>query len=296
MPTRMPRCSILLFAAILTACTCEPPLVEGPAHPAMWVVQDEDTRIIILGSVHQLPPDLEWTGGILAPELAAADELILELAPAELAKAPGQFASTSSDEPVPSLDQRFGQATAERVRDYAADAGIDADDIERMESWALALAIGNVITADTGLTTDNGVETRVTAAFTANNRPIRGLESATLQLAMFDDLSDAAQNAMVTSAIARSGEARTRTRRLLTAWARGDTAALAIAADEAMADTPALIEPVIHARNRTWADALARRMERRGEVLVAVGAGHLVGEASLIEELRTRGFTARRLQ
>lgn len=287
---------LLLLATLLCACTSEAPLVEGPARPAMWVVVDEDTRIVILGSVHQLPSDLDWTGGILTPKMAAADELILELAPAELAKAPALFAGTSSDETVASLDRRFGQATAERVRDYAADAGIDTDDIERMESWALAIAIGNVITADSGLTAENGVETRVTAAFTANNRPVSGFETAAQQLAIFDDLPDAAQNAMVTSAIARSGEARTRTRTLLTAWARGDTAALAIAADEAMADTPALIEPVIHARNRAWADALATRMRRPGDVLVAVGAGHLVGTGSLIDELQARGFTARRLQ
>lgn len=292
----MPRTLTLLVATLLVACTSAAPLVEGPARPAMWAVQDGDTRIVLIGSIHQLPPDLEWTGGILSPELAAADELILELAPAELAKAPDLFAGTSSDEPVPSLDRRFGQTTAARVRDYAADAGIDTDEVERMESWALAIAIGNVITADTGLSADNGVETRVTAAFAANNRPVSGLETAAQQLAMFDDLPDAAQNAMVTSAIARSGEARTRTRALLTAWARGDTAALAAAADEAMTDTPALVEPVIHARNRAWADALARRMERPGDVLVAVGAGHLVGEGSLVEELEARGFAVRRLQ
>ena len=291
-----PRALTLLLATLLTACTTEPPLIEGPARPAMWVVQDEDTRIVILGSVHQLPPDLEWTGGLLTPELAAADELILELAPAELAKAPALFASTSSDEPVASLDRRFGQSTAERVRDYAADAGIDTDDVDRMESWALAIAVGNVITADNGLTSDNGVETRVTAAFAANNRPISGFETAAQQLAMFDDLPDAAQNAMVASSIARSGEARTRTRRLLSAWTRGDTTTLAAAADEAMADTPALIEPVIHARNRAWADALAGRMQRPGDLFVAVGAGHLVGGGSLIEELQARGFAARRLQ
>ncbi len=292
----MNRHIALLLATLLTACTSEPPLIEGPARPAMWVVQDEDTRVVILGSVHQLPPDLEWTGGILTPELAAAGELLLELSPHEVLKVPALFARTASDEPVASLDRRFGTATAERVRDYARDAGIDADDAERMESWALALTIGNVISADSGLTAENGVETRVTEAFTGDHRPIGGFESAEQQLAMFDDLPDAAQNAMVTSGIARSGEARTRTRRLLTAWARGDTAALAAAADEAMADTPALIEPVIHARNRAWADALAARMERPGNALVAVGAGHLVGAGSLIEELNVRGLTARRLQ
>ncbi len=286
--------AISFFALLLTACAAEPPLVDGPARPALWIIEDADTRIVLLGSVHQLPPHLDWEGGVLPREMAAADELILELAPSELAKAPALFATTSSDEPVPTLDRRFGQPTAERVRDFARDAGIDEDDAERMESWALALAIGRVITADVGLGTDNGVESRVTAAFAG--RPIAGLETSAAQLAMFDDLPSAAQDAMVASAIANAPEARNRTRRLLTAWALGDATALAAAAEEAMADTPALIEPVILARNRAWGDTLATRMQRPGTVFVAVGAGHLVGDGSLIAELQERGFTAQRLQ
>lgn len=283
-----------LIALLLGGCSAPLPLVDGPARPALWVIADDDTRIVLLGSVHQLPPDLAWMGGRLTPEIAAANELILELAPDELAKAPALFAATSADEPVPSLDRRFGQPTAERIRDYARDAGIDEQDADQLESWALALVIGRVLSADAGLSADNGVETRLTAAFAG--RPIAGFETTAGQLAMFDDLPDVAQNAMVTSAIANAPTSPQRTRSLLAAWARGDTAALAVAAETAMADTPALIEPVIHARNRAWADALATRMERPGDIFVAVGAGHLVGEGSLIEELQARGITARRLQ
>ena len=288
-----PLLAALLFA---TGCTQAAPLIDGPARPALWLVEDADTRIVILGSVHQLPPDLDWQGGLLAPEIARAEELLLELAPQELAKAPALFAATSSDEPVASLDRRFGSERAERVRDFAGDAGIDADDAERMESWALALVIGRVITADAGLNADNGVETRLTAAFAKNGRPASGLETAAAQLGMFDSLPDAAQDAMVTAALRNAPRSRERTRALLTAWASGDEAGLAASADEAMAETPALIEPVIVARNRAWADTLAARMASPGRIMVAVGAGHLVGEGSLIEELRARGLAPRRLQ
>lgn len=287
---------LLAAFLIIAGCTQAAPLIEGPARPALWLVEDADTRIVILGSVHQLPPDLDWQGGLLASEIASAQELVLELAPAELAKAPALFEATSADEPVPSLERRFGAARAERVRDYAADAGIDADDAEQMESWALALVIGRVITADAGLTPDNGVEARLTNAFAADRRPASGLETAAGQLAMFDTLPDAAQNAMLVSALRNAPQALERTRALLTAWASGDEAAIAASASEAMAETPALIEPVILARNRTWADALIARMARPGRVMVAVGAGHLVGEGSLITELRARGLVPRRLQ
>lgn len=293
----MPRRSIpILLLALLAACSPAEPLVDGPARPALWVVEDADTRIVILGSVHQLPPELDWQGGALAAERDAARELILELAPAELAKAPELFAGLSTDAPVAPVARRFGAGPADRIVDLVGGAGMDEADADRTESWGLALTIGTILSADAGLSSANGVETRLTAAFAADDRPVTGLESAAEQLAVFDALPEAAQQAMVETALRHAPDARARTRALLGAWASGDEARLAATAESAMADTPFLIEPLVLARNRRWADALAARMARPGRILVAVGAGHLVGEGSLIAELRARGLTARRLQ
>lgn len=286
----------ILLVALLAACSTAEPLIEGPARPALWVIEDDDTRIVILGSVHQLPPELDWQGGALAAESAAAQELILELAPADLAKAPDLFAATASDEPVAPLARRFGVGPADQIADLVKGAGLDQQDADETESWGLALTIGRIVSADMGLSSANGVETRLTAAFQANDRPITGLESTADQLTVFDALPEAAQNAMVSSGLRHAPQARARTRQLLAAWASGDETRLAAQAAQAMADTPFLIEPLVLARNRRWADALATRMARPGRILVAVGAGHLVGEGSLIAELRARGFAARRLQ
>jgi uncharacterized protein len=259
-------------------------------------VNDEDTRIVIMGSVHQLPPDIDWLRGRVAMEATGAEELLLELAPEELAKAPQLFTTLSRDERVAPLVVRFGADRAEQIADALLGAGIEREDADAIESWAVAILIGQVAANDSGLSGDHGVETRLIEDFERRNARIGGLESAAGQLAMFDTLPPAAQDHMAIAAITARPEARSRARTMVSAWARGDRAALEAVVAEAIAKTPEIAEPVIHARNRLWAASVAQRLEQPGDVMLVVGAGHLVGPGSLIEELGKRDLRALRLQ
>lgn len=283
-------------AAMLAACTPPaPPIAEGIARPAVWEARLGETRLILLGSVHQLPPELDWFNGVIAREVAAADRLVLEIAPAEAERAPALFEAIAADEPVAPLDGRIGLAAADRAGTLLS--GMDEADLDRTESWALALMIGNAIAADNGLSGEAGVEEVLTEAFGRTRRPVSGLESARDQLALFDALDPALQDAMLARAIERSEGARERTRALIRSWARGDVAAIGAAAASELATLPALEATLIGARNQAWANSLTTDARAaRGTTIVAVGAGHLAGEESLDRLLAERGFTVRRLQ
>lgn len=290
--------ALLLALALPLLSSCAEPVAVlpiGPAQPPMWVIHDADTRIVLLGSVHQLPPDLAWTGGRLATELQLADELLLELAPAESDAAGTMFAAQSHNEPVPTVTARFG-GESEAVLDLISDIGMDEAEADRTESWAIALAAGNALSRRNGLSAAHGVEAVTTANFRGRGLSVGGLETARQQLDMFDNLSPTQQDQLVLATLAGMADNHARTRRLLNGWAAGDLDALSAAAAEAMAETPFLIEPVIHARNRAWAAALLRRLEQPGDVMLVVGVGHLVGEASLLDALRSRGVRPMRLQ
>ncbi len=262
----------------------------------MWVFHDADTRIVLLGSMHQLPPGLDWTGGRLAREIELAEELWLELAPEEGRAAANLYASLSRDEPVQPLATRLTEAQLTALRTQLAANSIAERDAATLESWALALMLGNANSHAEGMTPAAGVERILSDRFGESDKPIRGFETARQQLTMFDDLPAPAQDRMLGAVIDAQTEAPERTAQLLAAWAAGDVDALAVEAAEALADTPELIEPVLHRRNRAWAERLANRLDQPGSVLVAVGAGHLVGEGSVIALLRARGIRPIRLQ
>ena len=70
--------------------------VETPAQarPPIWTVRDADSEMVIFGSVHVLPPGLDWRPAELDKALAKADDLWFELPidPASEAKV-GQLAA-----------------------------------------------------------------------------------------------------------------------------------------------------------------------------------------------------------
>ena len=83
---------------------------------------------------------------------------------------------------------------------------------------------------------------------------------------------------------------------MLSAWSRGDVRAIAKVFNRDLADSPELADAVIVQRNANWTKWVEGRMAQPGIVLVAVGAGHLAGDDSVIEMLEKQGMRVRRVQ
>lgn len=280
------------LAATLAGCGQEP-VISGPATPPMWEAERGSARIIMIGSVHQLPPSLDWRDPRVSRAVAEAGELWLELAPEDLASVPALFDRLSGDEPVAPLAQRIGVARARQVDDLANASG--ADDADRMESWALALIVGAQSANDSGLSREHGVEAVLTRQFRQAQKPVRGLERPIDQLGAFDSLSPDAQDRMLAIAADGAADSRSRIRRLLSAWAAGDIETLAQIAQADVARVPGLSDRLVIARNQAWLAQIDGDGTATRTVLIAVGSGHLVGDSSLPSLLQARGFTVRRL-
>jgi uncharacterized protein YbaP (TraB family) len=79
------------------------------------------------------------------------------------------------------------------------------------------------------------------------------------------------------------------------AWSVGRTDVLTAKIIRPMKDrAPEIFNSLLRDRNRKWAGQLSRFMEDNGTGFVAVGTAHLLGEGSLIEELREQGYTVSR--
>ena len=82
---------------------------------------------------------------------------------------------------------------------------------------------------------------------------------------------------------------------MLASWSKGDEAGIAQSFDEEIELSPQLREVLLDRRNAAWTEWLARRLDKPGTVLVAVGAGHLAGEKSVQDYLKERGLTVTRV-
>ena len=69
---------------------------------------------------------------------------------------------------------------------------------------------------------------------------------------------------------------------------RGDVKAIADSFNRDLGDSPELKSNLMDKRNANWAGWVKGRLDQPGTVLVAVGAGHLAGDGSVLSLLENR--------
>lgn len=285
---------MMALCAALFLGSCSGPDKSEQARPALWLVADEDTHIYLLGSMHALPSKMEWRGGAVADAISKSDTLILEMAPSQSPKAGEVFAALAPrTSPLP-VKQRLNQAALAGYDKLGMTDRLALPDT--LDDWALMLILGQRAAKDANLSPSYGVETQLTAIFTAADKAIHGLETAQAQLMIFENLDAKTQRSLLNNAFAKSDTAAAGIKELLRAWAKGDVAGLEKRINEDIVATSDAYKMLISDRNRRWAAWATQRMDQPGEVLIAVGAGHMVGEDGLPALLAAKGLTVTRLQ
>jgi uncharacterized protein YbaP (TraB family) len=278
------------------------PQVQIEPRPAIWLLSDADTRIYLFGTVHVLHPDLRWRSSTFNRIAREARELVLELSDDQMAaNNPEAFARMRMSKSVP-LAQRV---TPERRAPLAAlmrQLQIEAGSLDSMETWAVALILGvgqmaQDYTDGQGSAAEAaeslpGVEEVLTAEFRANGRPISGVETAAGQIGAFRAMPLNVQLALLNETIDAYATGEESGDPGETDWISGNLDGIAA---EMETLPPELYETLITRRNRGFADWLARRLERPGTILFAIGAGHLAGRVSVQSMLESRGLHVQRI-
>ena len=265
------------------------------ARPALWRVRDEDTTIYLFGTIHALPANLHWHTPALDRALGGAREIVMEVSPADLNAGALQAMQTLGlAHDLPPILDRVPADRRARLSQLIARSGLPPQVFDRLKTWAAAIALISAGFQRMGLASERGIESSLAAA--AGDRPATGLETAREQLGYLDSLSEDSQRALLVSATDDDSQGRAEFDAMLGAWSHGDVDAIArtFNTDETM--TPELRRVLLTQRNTRWAGWIQSRLARPGTIFVAVGAGHLAGEGSVIADLEARGLHVDRVQ
>ncbi|MBL8769772.1 MAG: TraB/GumN family protein [Phenylobacterium sp.] len=263
------------------------------ARPPIWTVKDADSELVIFGSIHVLPPGLDWRPPALDAALARADDVWFEL-PVDAAtqQESARVAAESGVLPLgQSLFRQLPPADARRLMKVAAAYGVDPLTLDRLEPWFAEVALAAAAYRKAGATSDSGVEAAVGAAVPTGARR-RALETPAQQIALLDGAHAADQLASLRwtlKAMERDPQAFAA---LVRAWMAGDVRALDARALQPLRRTsPGLFRRLVADRNADWARQLDARLRGSGRTVVVVGVGHLVGPEGVPARLRALGYS-----
>ncbi|MFL6733316.1 MAG: TraB/GumN family protein [Sphingomicrobium sp.] len=266
----------LIVAAVLAAASptiapTESPTQPAPAGPAMFMVGDADTTVYIFGTFHALDGQTRWFGDKVRNAFEQSGELVLETV---IPESPNQPIATTGG----------SRSTLTPSTSFLA-------------TTRMAIKAGRA----QGMQVDNGADMVLRHAAEAEGKSVQGLETLQFQIDMFNrmpvTMAAPAPSAHATSAVAASPMQRLSKAMvdMQAAWKNGDQRVFVKMLSQLKAASPDTYRMMFTDRNDRWADWVRARMQTPGTVFVAVGAGHLAGQDSLLVRLAERGIASRRL-
>lgn len=286
-----------------------------PYHQGLlWQATKGDARMVLVGTYHLDDPRHDSLMARIAPELTAADALLVEAGPdeeAQLTRAMGERPDLLIDTTGPTLPERLTAEEWATLSAALSDRGLPPVIASKMRPWYVATMLGvspclmRDIAAAGGKV--NGLDRRMMAAAKAADVPVKALEPWDTAFKIFSGMSEEEQIDMLRTALPAAAHADDYGVTLADAYFAGDVwtvwefgrfdaydrsglSKVEVDAQMELAQTRLMDE-----RNRAWIaplTAAAATAADKGKAVVAgFGALHLPGQAGVLHLLEQDGWT-----
>ena len=292
--------SFLLVPTLLgsTAALAQTAAPLPDAEPAMWVVKDQDTTIYLFGTFHALDGKRDWFNDEVRAAFDASQEVVLEIItpddPAEMRPALLRHALTAPG--TPTLSSKLTPAGRTRLAAALVKNKMPPGSLDRFRPFFASVTLASLQFGEMGMGAEQGAEAVIKRAMKGGTKQLGAVETIDEQFALLNALPEPEQLRILESTLKDDGAMAKEITSMLDAWNRGDAKAVAKAIQQSDKDSPSLYKLMFTERNARWAQWVDRRLDRPGTIFMAVGAGHLAGDRSLVTLLKRDGHRVSRVQ
>jgi uncharacterized protein YbaP (TraB family) len=293
--------------AQLSAAVADMPYSEG----LIWTATKDTTQITIVGTMHIYDPRLEELRAQVAEKVTTADLVLLEATPQEEA----QLQEMITREPDrlflvdgPTLPELVDEETWQLILAAASERGIPSFMAAKMQPWYLSMTLAVPSCAMTDMMAGvRGLDQMIIEDAQAAGVPLQAVEPYTTLFDLFgDDSIDEQVNMLRISMLVPELQQQMFVSMLDSYFAQNigqlwemsrialsDVPGIDPAEGNAMFDD--MEESMLNTRNRNWIPVITEAAEGRDDIVVAVGAGHLIGEQGVLQLLENEGWAITRL-
>jgi uncharacterized protein YbaP (TraB family) len=282
---------ILAFlAAFAPACAEAPQTVQ--AHPALWRVHGDHAAVYLLGSIHVLPPNVNWQTPEIKRAIKRADAFVFEipLDAGTLNRVTALVGERGTLPPGQSLRKMLPPDSQADLDKVLAAVQLPATAVDNKRPWLVSFMLDAILLKRHMQQFTLGADNIIGEQAKKSGKQIRHLETVDQQLALLAP-SDPTVELQSFEAELKSFETEDSDIAAITdAWERGDTAALDAVTAKEFAGHPEARAAFFTDRNRNWVKQIEAMLHERKTFFITVGAGHLTGKDSVPALLRADGY------
>ncbi|WP_342077210.1 TraB/GumN family protein [Yoonia sp. SS1-5] len=289
--------------ASLDAAAAQTPFGQG----LVWDATKDGKRALLIGTMHIYDPRLEAIRDQVKSRVQGTDLLLVEATSDQevelqnlIVTDPGILFITEG----PTLPELLDDETWEAIADAASARSIPGFMASKMQPWYLSMMLSIPPCAMQDLTQGNrGLDHMIMQDAAAAGVPMQSLESVMTLFEIFQQDPMDEQIDMLRVNILAPEQQRQMFVSMLDRYFDGDIATLwemsrlaisqtpGMSADEASALFTQTENALLIDRNRNWMPVIGDAVDQHDDVVIAVGAAHLMGVEGLLQFLSDDGWT-----
>jgi uncharacterized protein YbaP (TraB family) len=260
--------------------------------PALWKIAGPTGNVYLFGSIHMLPPDVNWRTPALERALNEAQVVVFETEDVELRDVQLMQALIARYGVLPpgqTLRGVLPEATYLEFERMATALGLPAAGLAQLRPWLVAVTLSMQSAAAQGLDPKRGVDYQAATWARGNGKALAALETNESQVRIFADLTPEEERQFLAVTLRQLRETPQLLGDLLAAYRSGDVAVIEKVLNLGFDEFPSLRQRVLNDRHQHWLPQIERMIADGRSHVVIVGAVHLIGPDSVVAMLRAKG-------
>jgi uncharacterized protein YbaP (TraB family) len=189
-----------------------------------------------------------------------------------------------------SLHQNIPAEMQVSLKKKMTNLGMPLEHFARFRPWFLAVTLTVLELQRLGFSLEYGIDIHFYGKAGTDEKEIAFLEPADFQLDLLGKMNARDQNAFLGQTLEDLNVADRMADDMLKYWKRGDVDNLYAILFKSFEDYPQIENRLLRRRNLDWAKKIEEMMSEDKNILVIVGAGHLIGPGSVVALLKEKGY------
>jgi uncharacterized protein YbaP (TraB family) len=258
----------------------------------LWSARKGKSTIYLLGSIHLLPRELEALDKAIEAGYSDSKIIVFETNIDSLSDPAFEAKVTNLGllPPGETLEQRVSKQTYGLLQQKVNELGLQVEIFNQFKPWLCALTLTSLELQKLGFNPNYGIDKHFFDRAKQDGKEMRFLETTDEQLDLFTEMSREEEDSFLAKVLQELDTTQVKVVDMINAWKSGDSDKLASMVKVEFAGYPKIYARMLVERNQKWVKHIEDLSGQGGNSLVVVGAAHLVGDDSILELLKKKGF------
>jgi len=265
--------------------------------PPIWIIKDVDSTLYLYGTVHLLPPEIDWQHEDMRRAFDSSGTIFFEVASDRKAQLEASVLTHSLG------FYKNGQRLSDQLDSYqlklleaaANNGNVSLAALESMKPWLASEFLTLAAATEHGLSPDISADEALKSRARRLQKNVIYLDTIESQIRLSADQAEFVQMTILSEVLSNFNRLGPDAKRASQAWSIGQTEFLTQEIIKpAKLKSPDMYQALFSDRNANWVRTLTPFLDGSGTGFVAVGIGHLLGEDSLQTQFRNQGYDVKR--